>query len=121
MKQPTFTLKGGIWRGREVLARPDGSPVQYANRTQAARKVAELGLGWQVIGRRPFYAAQLVAHPQGKPCPLCTQEGMIFAAVHVATPPCLNCRAPNQEVIGDWRDLYYRCTQCGYVKPVEPD
>jgi hypothetical protein len=56
------TLTTVLWCGRTVLAKlykGSPSPVTYANRTQAERKAAELGVGWSVYKGmgRPFYVA----------------------------------------------------------------
>lgn len=72
--------------GRIVLAKADGPDllmVKYANRTQAERKAAKLGIQWECykgIGR-PFYVAlKLYAHLLG-PIPVVWQED-----THVEVP-----------------------------------
>ena len=120
MKTKPLTTR--LQDGREVLARLyQGEPcaVTYANRTQANRKAAELGPGWDVIQGygRPFYIRRVSAHVEGKPCPTCTRPGALFAAVHHPGPPCLECRA-NMETIGTPPELYYRCANCGATRPI---
>jgi len=112
--------------GREVLAKfYQGEPfaVTYANRTQANRKAAELGPGWDVVrcvSGRPFYVQRAPAHVRGKPCPICTRPGALFPAVHHQGPPCLECRA-DMETIGTPPELHYRCPNCGATRPIPND
>lgn len=50
--------------GREVLAKTTKHgqwPITYANRTQAEKKLAEMGEGWTIYhGGRPFYVVRVV-------------------------------------------------------------
>jgi hypothetical protein len=108
--------------GRVVLAKlykGEPSAVTYSNRTQAVKKVAELGPGWDVrqFGR-PFYVAVAPAHPLGVPCPMCAMPGDIFPAVHHRGPPCLTCHT-DMDAIGDRANPYWRCPKCGEVLPVD--
>jgi hypothetical protein len=47
-------------RGVQVLAhKSSGSPITYANRTQAQKKVDEMGSGWMIYRwTRPFYVGR---------------------------------------------------------------
>lgn len=50
---------GKIYKGECTSAHGEVISIKYANRTQAKRKVMQLGEGWIVTGRYPFYVTKL--------------------------------------------------------------
>jgi hypothetical protein len=76
-------------RGYTILARKNGSPLQYVNRTQAQRKASEVN--GEVIGPRSMFARGFYV-AVGKAPEACTQvSGPIADADCVTEPVTENC------------------------------